>query len=299
MSGQLQSSSHEQLERLRSSKPTLPSNRRRHVHHVSLPNNQLAFGSNSSVASLSRQLSPFEERFLGRPTHSNAIPLAEPVAAAPTATERLLNSVKRAMLKKQVREITHERAEGAYVFLQHQTEDEVSTRANPLTSTSIISHSSPGSGTMLTAAPIKRSRSLHSQTIITAHRSPFGGYTKSGDFVMTRTTDGTRLPAPQPHPHSLATGGHISIPAIPMQPSALKKGSVRSFESGDSYTLVPTPESVSSAGSLNGASLVKKSMFAKLVGRAHKSASSMGSAKEEELLKTVTKKAVRFSEDSP
>lgn len=129
------------------------------------------------------------------------------------------------------------------------------------------------------------------QSIITAHRSPFGGYTKTGDFVVTRTTDGRRLPVPQ-----LARINHLPPPVQ----SALKKSSTVSIESGDSYTLVTTPESASSAGSVNGGSnpglIPHKSMFARLMGKSHRKSLSVSMVPSDiDVTRTAAKKAVRFT----
>lgn len=144
---------------------------------------------------------------------------------------------------------------------------------------------------------VKRPRTAP-QSIITAHRSPFGGYTKSGDFVVTRTTDGKRLPVPQPHPHSY-TNPHVNLPPPPSH-SALKKSSNVSFES-DSFTLVTTPDSASSTGSTNGTGSFGRTgknitMLAKLMGKSQKkSASSSSSSSEVVVTQISTRKAVRFS----
>jgi len=134
-------------------------------------------------------------------------------------------------------------------------------------------------------------RAVPNQAIITAHRSPFGGYTKAGEFVVTRTTDGRRLPVPQ-----LARINPLPPPAQ----SALKKSSTVSIESGDSYTLITTPESASSAGSVNGGSnsglFPHKSMFARLMGRSHRKTLSAPIVPSDiDVARTAAKKAVRFT----
>jgi hypothetical protein len=161
-------------------------------------------------------------------------------------------------------------------------------------STSSPTSSSPTSP----AGNPKRPKISPSQSIITAHRSPFGGYTKQGDFVVTRTADGRRLPVPQPHPHSL-TNPRISLPPPPAH-SALKKNSTQSLESGDSYTLVATPDSASTASSINGGvgRLIRSnSMFTKLMGKSHKdsNSSSARSSLDIQVSQRHTKKAVRFT----
>jgi len=81
--------------------------RRRHVHQVSLPHNQLALDGHYS-----RPLSPYEERLLGRATHSVGIPLAEPSFPSPTVTGKIISSVKRAVSLK--REKTPVRVDCSY-----------------------------------------------------------------------------------------------------------------------------------------------------------------------------------------
>lgn len=81
--------------------------RRRHVHQVSLPHNQLALDGHYS-----RPLSPYEERLLGRATHSVGIPLAEPSFPSPTVTGKIISSVKRAVSLK--REKTPVRTDYSY-----------------------------------------------------------------------------------------------------------------------------------------------------------------------------------------
>lgn len=81
--------------------------RRRHVHQVSLPRNQLALDSHYS-----RPLSPYEERLLGRATHSVGVPLAELNSPSPTVTGKFISSVKRAVSLK--REKTPVRTDCSY-----------------------------------------------------------------------------------------------------------------------------------------------------------------------------------------
>lgn len=149
---------------------------------------------------------------------------------------------------------------------------------------------------------LRRSRT-NPHSIITAHRSPFGGYTKNGEFVVTRTTSGERLPVPQPHPHS-HSHPHVNLPPPPTH-SALRKTSTISSESADSSSVVTPPDSASSTGSTNGSGgsglWRNKSMFARLVGKSHRRNSSVGSAGDtsEHGSGTSTpavKKAVRFSD---
>jgi hypothetical protein len=72
--------------------------RRRHVQNLSLPQNRLL----ASDGTLSRPLSPFEERFLGRGTHAIGIPLAEPATPSSSVTGKFISSVRRAVsLKKE------------------------------------------------------------------------------------------------------------------------------------------------------------------------------------------------------
>ena len=73
--------------------------RRRHLHHLSLPQNAHLLSNGSH----SRPLSPFEERYLGRGTHTTGIPLAEPASPSPSVTGKFLSSVKRAVSLKEKR----------------------------------------------------------------------------------------------------------------------------------------------------------------------------------------------------
>lgn len=149
---------------------------------------------------------------------------------------------------------------------------------------------------------LRRTRT-NPHSIITAHRSPFGGYTKDGEFVVTRTQSGQRLPTPQPHPHSF-TNPHVNLPPPPMQ-SALKKTSTISTESGESSSLATPPDSASSTGSATGSGnntlWMNKSMFARLVGKSNKRDKNTGSNGDASELRSgsitppVVKKAVRFS----
>jgi hypothetical protein len=69
--------------------------RKRHLHHTSLPN------PHSALDLVSPQpLSPFEERFLGRATHPVGIPLAEPITPPPTVTNKIISTVRRAVIMK-------------------------------------------------------------------------------------------------------------------------------------------------------------------------------------------------------
>lgn len=68
--------------------------RRRHVHQMSLPQ-YLGF-----TVDVSRQLSPFEEKFLGRVPRPPGIPLAEPNSPPPTVVGKLFSGVKRAVTLK-------------------------------------------------------------------------------------------------------------------------------------------------------------------------------------------------------
>lgn len=70
--------------------------RRGHLQHLSLPQN----GNFHSDGTHSRPFSPFEERYLGRGTHVNGIPLADPVAPSPSVG-KFLSSVKRAVSLKE------------------------------------------------------------------------------------------------------------------------------------------------------------------------------------------------------
>jgi hypothetical protein len=85
----------------RTSSPTFGggiASRRRHVQNLSLPQNRLLV----SDGTLSRPLSPFEERFLGRGTHAIGISLAEPATPSPSVTGKFISSVRRAVsLKKE------------------------------------------------------------------------------------------------------------------------------------------------------------------------------------------------------
>jgi hypothetical protein len=115
---------------------------------------------------------------------------------------------------------------------------------------------------------------------------------------VTRTTDGRRLPVPQPHPHS-HSNGRVSLPPPPVH-SAMRKNSSVSIESGDSYTLVTTPDSASSVGSVNPGGSVGKgknvSMLAKLMGKSHgRSSSSTANSSVVDVTGTSTKKVVRFT----
>lgn len=83
----------------------------------------------------------------------------------------------------------------------------------------------------------------------------------------------------------------------------MRKNSTISIESGDSYTLVTTPDSASTVGSVNGGTnpgLPKnRSMFARLMGKGHKRSLSASMVPSElDVSQSVTKKAVRFTVDS-
>jgi hypothetical protein len=115
---------------------------------------------------------------------------------------------------------------------------------------------------------------------------------------VTRTTDGRRLPVPQPHPHS-HSNGRVSLPPPPAH-SAMRKNSSVSIESGDSYTLVTTPDSASSVGSVNGGGSVgngkNMSMLAKLMAKGHgRSVSSTANSSVVDVTGTSTRKMVRFT----
>lgn len=77
-----------------------------------------------------------------------------------------------------------------------------------------------------------------------------------------------------------------------------------SLESGDSYTLVATPDSASTASSVNGGvgRLIRSnSMFAKLMGKSQKDSvvsSSARSSLDIQISQRHTKKAVRFTTGS-
>ena len=165
------------------------------------------------------------------------------------------------------------------------------TRRSPRPSTPQASRDNSSHG--------RNPRTAPPQSIITAHRSPFGGYTKEGDFVVARTTDGRRLPVPQPHPHS-HNNPRISLPPPPMH-SAMRKNSSVSVESGDSYTLVTTPDSASSVGSIIGSGNIGKvknvSMLAKLMGKGQErsSISSTANSSVTDVTGSSTKKMVRFT----
>ncbi|KAG8835074.1 hypothetical protein FRC17_005427 [Serendipita sp. 399] len=241
--------------------------RKGHAHHGSLPHN------------------------LGFTKHANhsvmgGIPLAEVITPPPSVTDKILYSVKRAVSLRKDR----------IPYDDEQLQSFSARPGTPQSPTMGVYGTSSTTVVNINISNAKRTRTGASQTIITAHRSPFGGYTKSGDFVMTRTTDGRRLPVPQPHPHS-KSNSRVSIPPPPAQ-SALRKTSNLSLESGDSYTLVCTPDSASSVGSVNGRGGKSKTpLLAKLIGK--KSTSSSPTTPDDDLSKIVAKKAVRFIEDSP
>jgi hypothetical protein len=80
----------------------------------------------------------------------------------------------------------------------------------------------------------------------------------------------------------------------------MRKNSSVSIESGDSYTLVTTPDSASSVGSVNGGGSVGKgknvSMLAKLMGKGHgRGLSSATNSSVMDLSGISTRKVVRFT----
>lgn len=76
---------------------TTTANNRRHIHQMSLPQ---YLGLNGSTMDSPDELSPFEERFLGRAPRSPGIPLAGPNTAPPTVVGKLFSGVKRAVTLK-------------------------------------------------------------------------------------------------------------------------------------------------------------------------------------------------------
>lgn len=252
----------------------LAGRRRGHLQHLSLPHNA-AFHSDGTSP---RSLSPFEERYLGRGSHATGILLAEPTNPSPSVTGKFLSSVKRAVSLKEKK---------------NQSPADL-----PLHFERVSQRPSTPQGSRVNMNSGKQSRGAPPQSIITAHRSPFGGYTKDGDFVVTRTTDGRRLPVPQPHPHS-HTNPRINLPPPPAH-SALRKNSSVSIESGDSYTLVTTPDSASSVGSINAGGSTGKvksvSMLTKLMGKGQgRSMSSTANSSIIDVNSMSTKKIVRFT----
>ncbi|KAG8775823.1 hypothetical protein FRC20_010411 [Serendipita sp. 405] len=240
--------------------------RKGHSYHGSLPHNLLSTKESNYTSMV-------------------GIPLAEVISPPPSVTGKILHSVKRAVSLRKDK-------------TPHEDEQVLSFPPRSATPQNISPSAYGSSNSVAANNNLKRTRTGPSQTIITAHRSPFGGYTKSGDLVMTRTTDGRRLPVPQPHPHSKGNS-RVSIPPPPAQ-SALRKTSSASLESGDSYTLVCTPDSASSVGSVNGRGAKTKALsLAKLIGKGQRTHSNSSTSQDDDLSKTAAKKAVRFTEDSP